>query len=246
MKITEWKQAMDAEMQSYDVNHTWELMRLPEGKKAIGSKWIFKLKRNATGEVIKHKARLVAQGFNQRYGIDYLDVFAPVTRIATLRAVLAVAGKRQMTLHHFDIKTAYLNGTLEEEVYMRQPPGYEVTSKESLVCRIKKSIYGLKQSARCWNKALHETLIRLNFKQCQSDPCLYLRHDGEKTVILLVYVDDLLVGCKEESEIHIVFTALRDAFETTNLGPVRQFLGLEVLHDKGHYSIRLTSYIDQI
>lgn len=190
VKITEWKQAMEAEIQSHAANQTWELMQLPEGKKVIGSKWIFKLKRNEVGKVVKHKARLVAQGFNQRFGIDYVDVFAPVTRLATLRTVLAVAGKRQMILHHFDIKTAYLNGTLEEEVYMRQPPGYEAVGKENLVCRIKKSIYGLKQSARCWNRALHEVLIRLNFKQCQSDPCLYLRYDGQKTVILLVYVDD--------------------------------------------------------
>ncbi|XP_055524288.1 copia protein isoform X2 [Wyeomyia smithii] len=119
MKTAEWKNAMDAEMQSHFENQTWELIQLPEGKKVIGSKWIFKLKRNEICEVVKHKARLVGQGFNQRFGVDYLDVFAPVTRLATLRTVLAIAGKWQMFLHHFDIKTAYLNGTLEEEVYMR-------------------------------------------------------------------------------------------------------------------------------
>lgn len=245
-KVTEWKQAMDAEMQSHGSNQTWELVQLPKGKKIIGSKWIFKLKRNEIGEVVKHKARLVAQGYNQRFGIDYVDVFAPVTRLATLRTVLAIAGKRQMILHHFDIKTAYLNGTLEEEVYMRQPPGYEATGQESLVCRIKKSIYGLKQSARCWNRALHDVLIRLNFKQCQSDPCLYLRSDGDRTVILLVYVDDLLVACKEEDEIQAIYMALREAFEATNLGPVRQFLGLEVQRSEGYYSIRLASYIETL
>lgn len=246
MKIPKWKQAMNAEMAPHAANQTWELVQLPKGKKLIGSKWIFKLKRSEVGEVVTHKARLVAQGFNQRYGINYVDVFAPVTRLATLRMVLAVAGKRQMFLHHFDIKTAYLNGILEEEVYMRQPPGYLAAGKESLVCLVKKSLYGLKQSARCWNRALHEVLIRLKFRQCKSDPCLYLRNDGEQTVILLVYVDDLLVGCKDESEIRAIFTALRDAFEATNLGPVRQFLGLEVLRNEGFYSIRLTNYIETL
>lgn len=194
LEIQKWKEAMDSEIESHGTNETWKLVSLPEGRKVIGSKWVFKLKRSESGEIVKHKARLVAQGYNQRYGIDYMDVFAPVTRQETLRALLAVAGKRQLILQHLDVKTAYLHGTIEEEIYMRQPPGYIVAGSEDMVCRLKKSIYGLKQSARCWNRALHATLIKLKFEQCESDPCLYVRRDGEKTVYLLVYVDDILIA----------------------------------------------------
>lgn len=110
---------MDAELQSHKENGTWELVLLPEGKRTIGLRWVFKLKRNEKGNIVKHKARLVAQGFNQRYGVDYLDVFASVTRHETFRAMLTVGGKNDMALHHFDVRTAYLNGTVDEEIYKR-------------------------------------------------------------------------------------------------------------------------------
>lgn len=246
LEIPQWKAAMDSEIESHNQNGTWDLVRLPEGRKLIGSRWVFKLKRSETGDVVKHKARLVAQGYNQRYGIDYVDVFAPVTRQETLRALLAVAGKERMVLHHLDVKTAYLHGTIEEEIYMRQPPGYEVAGKEDMVCRVRRSIYGLKQSARCWNRALHAALMKLNFEQCESDPCLYVRRDGPKTVFLLVYVDDILVACKQAAVIDAVFEALRKEFDVTNLGLVKHFLGHEVRCNGGVYSLRLTSHIDAL
>lgn len=244
LEIPKWKEAMDSEIESHEANKTWKLVRLPEGRKVIGSRWVYKIKRDESGEIVKHKARLVAQGYNQRYGIDYVDVFAPVTRQETLRALLAVAGKERMILQHLDVKTAYLHGTIEEEIYMRQPPGYEAAGKEDMVCRLRKSIYGLKQSARCWNRALHATLLKLNFEQCESDPCLYVRREGGKTVYLLVYVDDILVASTDAAAIEAVFQALRKDFDITNLGKVKQFLGQEVRCNGGFYSLRLSSYID--
>lgn len=164
LESDEWRAAMQDELESHRRNHTWELVPLPEGKKLVGSKWVFKLKRNEEGKIVKHKARVVAQGYTQKFGEDFEEVYAPVTQHATFRTFLTVAAKRNMTVKHLDIKTAYLYGVLEEEVFMRQPPGCGAKGKEKLVCRLHKSIYGLRQSARCWNKRLNNTLSRLGFK----------------------------------------------------------------------------------
>lgn len=246
LAMPEWNTAMKDELKAHELNGTWELASLPIGKKVIGAKWVFKLKRDETGKVIKHKARIVAQGYTQRFGVDFTDVFAPVTRQTTLRAFLAIAGKQKLILRQYDVKTAYLNGSLDEELYMRQPPGFEASGQEELVCRLKKSIYGLRQSARCWNKALDSVLRDLRFQQCESDPCLYVRRSGSTTVYLLVYVDDLIIGCTDKDEIHRVYKALRDKFDITDLGPVRFFLGFEIERESGYYSLKLTSNIEQL
>lgn len=139
---------MDSEIQSHKQNGTWELVPLPKGKRVVGSRWVYKVKRNESNEVVRYKARIVAQGFTQCYGIDYDEVFAPVTKHTTLRVLLSLAAKKGMMLKHFDVRTAYLYGDIDEEIYMRQPPGYEVCGKEEVVCRLRRSIYGLKQSAK--------------------------------------------------------------------------------------------------
>ncbi|KXJ62354.1 hypothetical protein RP20_CCG018999 [Aedes albopictus] len=189
------------ELRSHEENGTWKLVDPPPGRKPVGCKWVYKIKRNAAGEAVKYKARLVAQGFNQKYGQDYDEVFAPVIKQTTLRTLLAIASKRNLILKHFDVKTAYLYGTLEEELYMRQPGGFEVAGQERKVCKLVKSIYGLKQSARCWNHRLHAVLLGLKFKQSRADPCLYTKVVNGRRIYLLVYVDDILVGCDSEEEI---------------------------------------------
>lgn len=242
----EWKQAMVEEMQAHKENDTWTLERLPAGKKLIGAKWVFKLKKNEAGEVIKYKARVVAQGYSQKYGVDYTEVFAPVTRLTTLRAMLAVAGKRGMLVKQYDAKTAYLNGRIEEELYMRQPPGFAAPGQEEFVCKLQKSIYGLRQSARCWNKALHAALLDIGFKQRGSDPCLYVFNSSGVVIYLLVYVDDFLMACTEEAEIDRVFVKLREKFDITSLGNVRYFLGHEIVKEGEYYTMQLTAYIDSL
>lgn len=246
MAVPKWKSAMQDEIRAHEQNQTWELVRLPPGKKVISAKWVYKLKRDETGQVVKHKARIVAQGYSQMFGVDYTDVFAPVTRMTTLRALLAIAGKNGIVLKQYDVKTAYLNGTVDEELYMRQPPGFAAAGQEELVCKLIKSIYGLRQSARCWNKALHAVLTEMRFKQCTSDSCLYVRHDKGVTVYLLVYVDDLLIGCIDEGVIDSVYHDLKKKPDLTDLGPVRHFLGLEILKQDGIYSMRLTAYIEKL
>lgn len=246
LKDRVWRDAMLEELESHQRNNTWTLVPLPEGRKAIGSKWVYKEKRNEENQVVKHKARLVAQGYAQRSGVDVDDVFAPVTCQATFRTFLSVAAKNGMHVRHLDVKTAYLYGHLEEEVFMRQPPGFVVPGKEHLVCRLQRSIYGLRQSARCWNRRLDEVLLKSGFKAAVADPCLYVGNSGNTKVFLVVYVDDILVASTNESELEKVCSSLEAEFELTSLGEVRHFLGVEVKREGNVFKISLQNYIDKL
>lgn len=148
MDRDKWKVAMDDEINSLNINNTWELTELTDEKKPIGCKWVFKIKKDATGNPSRYKARLVAQGFSQKYGTDYDEVFAPVIRPTTFRTLLVIAGRENLIVKHVDAKTAFLNGELNEIIYMKQPIGYEVPNKEHMVCKLNKSLYGLKQAAK--------------------------------------------------------------------------------------------------
>lgn len=160
--------------------------------------------------------------------------------------MLTIASKRKMVVKHLDIKTAYLYGVLEEEVYMRQPPGCTVPGKEDYVCRLNRSIYGLRQSARCWHKRLHDVLTNLKFKQSSADPCLYVRDNGGSKVFLLVYVDDMLLVSASSGQLNAVTEGLKKEFEVTCLGDVRHFLGMEIRREENVYTIRLQSYISKL
>ena len=185
---------MEKELESLKSNEVWTLTDLPQGKKIVGSKWVYKRKTWVDGSVTWYKARLVAQGFSQKFGCDYDETFSPVVRAESIRALLALATQEDMHLHQMDVQTAFLNGEPQEEVYMRQPEGCEVEGKEHQVCKLHKSIYGLKQSPRCWNHVLHKYLKELELHQNSSDPCLYVSIT-DSTLIVAVYVDDLvLVG----------------------------------------------------
>ena len=185
-----WRAAMDTEMKSLEQNDVWNLVKLPPGRKAVGSKWVFKKKTGADGSVQRYKARLVAQGYSQTFGTDYDETFCPVVRQESLRCLIALSVQNGLKLHQVDVATAFLNGTLEEEVYMRQPEGFEVNGKEHLVCKLKKSIYGLKQSPRCWNTALDTELKKMGFAQSPNDPCIYYKNMEGEMLFLGVYVDD--------------------------------------------------------
>ncbi|KAK2574783.1 hypothetical protein KPH14_013025, partial [Odynerus spinipes] len=145
-----WKEAMDEEIDSLLKNDTWEIVPAPQDRKPVSCKWVYKIKRNAEGKIERYKARLVARGFSQKYGTDYDEVFAPVVRQTTFRTLLTIAGKESMIVKHYDAKTAFLNGQLKETIYMTQPEGYEIPGKENMVCRLKKSLYGLRQAAKVW------------------------------------------------------------------------------------------------
>lgn len=245
-KKDQWKIAMEEELASHRDLKTWELVDPPQGKKVLGSRWVFKIKRNASGEPVKYKARLVAQGCGQRSGVDFEEVYAPVATQATFRTLLAVASYKKMVLKHIDIKTAYLNGSLTEEVYMRQPPGFSKPDSEGKVCRLLKSVYGLRQSARCWNMRMNEVLKEMGFTPSSADPCLYVRDVDGKQVYIVVYVDDVVIGSDDEEEVDRVHDEIGKHFETTGLGELKYFLGLEVDRCGGNYSVCLSGYIQRV
>ena len=237
-----WKDAMKKEMESLHSNEVWELVPPPENRKVIGSKWVFKVKVKADGTIERYKARLVAQGFSQRRGLDYDETFCPVVRGESVRSVVALAASKKLLLHQMDVTTAFLNGTLEEEVYMVQPEGFVVDGK---VCKLKKSIYGLKQSPRCWNTTLDSHLKTMGLKQSNADPCLYTAPGGEM-VIVAVYVDDILIATETTKKMKEIKSALSSRFEVKDLGELKSFLGMHVKQDAQKIWIGQPAYATKI
>ena len=230
-KKENWKEAMEAEFQSLQANEVWELVPPPKDRKVISSKWVFKCKMGEHGHVERYKARLVAQGYSQRPGIDYEETFSPVVRFESVCSVIALAVCGDMKLHQMDVKTAFLNGELSEEVFMSQPEGFVEKGKENFVCRLKKSIYGLKQSPCCWNTALDDHLKKMKFVQTKGDPCIYVSKDGAETVIIAVYVDDILIAGKTDKRIAEVKAAIANRFAVKDMGDLHYFLGVKVVQD---------------
>lgn len=239
-----WKEAMDREMESLKENDTWELVDLPPGRKAIPNKWVYKIKTNADGSVHKFKARLVIKGFSQKKGIDYDQTFSPVARMSTIRTLLSVAADQGMELTQIDVSTAFLYGDLKETIYMQQPEGHE--DKSGRVCRLKKSLYGLKQASRCFYEKITKLLLRLGFKQSEADPCLFVRQKGKKKMMFLLYVDDGLIASEDEQELRTFIIELKREFKITSK-PATYFLGLEIRREKdGSIQVSQTHYTEKL
>lgn len=217
---------MQEEINSIHSNHTWTLVPLPPNTKAITSRWVFKTKPG-TGNQPRYKARLVARGFQQTSGVDFLETFAPVVRWETIRLLLAIAVHLNWPIHQLDVLTAFLNGILKEDVYMVQPPGFIKVGLEHLVCKLHKSLYGLKQSPRAWYARLHAALLAWNLLQSQSDPNLYYAHIGKDTIVLLVYVDDILLTGSNLQLLNQLKAHLHHNFKTKDLGPINRYLGVQ-------------------
>ena len=232
-----WEAAMKTEIASLKENDVWDLVELPVDKKVVGCKWVYKVKTGADGSVQRYKARLVAQGFTQKYGTDFDETFCPVVRQESLRLLIALSVQHGLTLHQIDVTTAFLNGKLEEEVYMQQPNGFVCQGKEEHVCRLKKSIYGLKQSPRCWNLTLDTCLKKLNFVQTASDPCIYYRKTGGDIMYIGVYVDDIILAGRTVKQLEEIKRDLSQEFDIKDLGKLRYFLGMKVVQDEESQSI---------
>ena len=228
-----WKEAADSEYTSLIENETWDLVELPAGRKPIGSKWVFKVKHGSDGRVERFKGRLVARGYTQKYGIDYEETFSPVVRFSSIRSLLAFAVQHEMVIHQMDVVTAFLNGKLEEELYMRQPDGFVRPGEEHLVCKLKKALYGLKQAPRCWTKAFREFIESDGFVQSSADPCVFIRKT-DTLAIVAVYVDDLILITKSEDEMHDVKSKLATEFKMKDLGKLHYCLGITIEQDEDH------------
>ena len=221
-----WKEAMNDEVKSLHENNTWELVNLPSGVKAIGSRWVMRVKLRADDEIERYKARLVAKGYNQKEGIDYNETFSPVARFNTIRSVLSVTSNEGLSLAQFDVKTAFLNGDLEEDIYMIQPDGYSDGTPK--VCKLKKSLYGLKQSPRCWNKRFLNFMSSVGLIESNADPCLFVRKTKTSKLIVVIYVDDGLVTGIDETEIEEFLNGLKTEFKIT-VSTAQQYLGIQIV-----------------
>lgn len=229
----EWKRAVHEEINALEKNDTWVITDLPAGKRPVGCKWIFTVKYKADGSVERLKARLVAKGFTQSYGIDYLETFAPVAKLNTIRILLSLAVNLDWYLYQLDIKNAFLNGDLEEEVFMEVPQGLDLNLTGNKVCKLKKSLYGLKQSPRAWFDRFAKAVVRLGYTQCQADHTLFLRTSQAKKIsLLIVYVDDIILSGNDEEELQKLKKQLAQEFEVKDLGNLKYFLGMEVARSR--------------
>ena len=226
-------------------NHTWTLCELPPGKNLIGCTWIFRVKRLSDGAIARYKARLVAQGFSQQAGFDYFETFSPVVKPNTIRIILSLATSASWTITHLDVNNAFLHGDLKEEIYMKQPPGFEQGSP-NLVCKLNKSLYGLKQASRAWFFTVHTVLVSLGFSQSKADASLFYRSQNGKVVYLLIYVDDILITGNSSSCVKDVIDQLSSHFSLKNLGEVKNFLGIEVTKTEQGIHLNQTTYIKEL
>ncbi|KAG7599301.1 Integrase catalytic core [Arabidopsis suecica] len=232
MKDGKWIEAMREELRMIEKNKTWQVVARPKDKNVISVKWIFRLKTDASGEAIKHKARLVARGFTQEYGVDYLETFAPVSRYDTIRIVMAIAVQQGWKLFQMDVKSAFLNGDLEEEVYIEQPPGFIEEGEEGKVLKLHKALYGLKQAPRAWYGRIDGYFIKNGFVRSINDAALYVKKTSKEIMVVSLYVDDIIVTGSNIKEIEQFKEEMKNEFEMTDLGELSYFLGMEVTQNE--------------
>jgi hypothetical protein len=209
-------------------NNTWTLVLVPIGRIPISCKWVFKIKQGTNGDVERYKARLVARGFTQTYGVDYNKTFTPVAKFTFIHSILALVALEDMEIHQMDMKIAFFNGELEEEIYMEQPQWFMHQGDEHLVCKLHKSLYGLKQSPRAWNQKLDVFLKNIEFMKSEADPNVYVGQVGDMKFFIVVYVDDLILVCNNQNKLLQIKEELSQKFEMKELGELHFFLGMEV------------------
>ncbi|WVZ97936.1 hypothetical protein U9M48_043435 [Paspalum notatum var. saurae] len=222
----EWQLAMAEEIAALERTGTWDLVPTPSHVRPITCKWVYKVKTRSDGSLERYKARLVARGFQQEHGRDYDETFAPVAHMTTVRALLAVASVREWSISQLDVKNAFLNGELREEVYMQPPPGYSVP--EGMVCRLRRSLYGLKQAPRAWFQRFASVVTAAGFSASPHDPALFVHTSSRGRTLLLLYVDDMIITEDDPQFIAFVKARLSEQFLMSDLGPLRYFLGIEV------------------
>jgi hypothetical protein len=223
-----WIDAMNDELKSMDQNKVWDIVELPEGYKTIGCKWVFKTKCDSKGNIERYKARLVAKEFTQKGGIDYNETFSPISKKDSLRIIMALVAHYDLELHQMDVKTAFLNGSLEEEVYMDQPEGFSLKGKEHMVCKLNKSIYGLKQASRQWYLKFNDTITSFGSKENTVDRCIYLKVSGNKFLFLILYVDDILLSSSDLGLLHETKEFLSKNFEMKDMGEATYVIRIKI------------------
>jgi hypothetical protein len=226
--LKRWLEAMEDELSSMSSNGVWDLVEILNEAKKVGCKWIYKTKYDSKGKIERFKARLVAKGFTQREGIDYTETFSPISKKDSFRIVMTLIAHYDLELHQMDVKTVFLNGDLQENVYMTQPEGFVVEGKEHMGCKLKKSIYGLKQASRQWYLKFDEVIKKFGFIENQVDNCIYVKIKGSMFIILVLYVDDILLACSDKNLLHETKGFLSSNFDMKDLGDTSYVLGIEI------------------
>ena len=240
----EWEKAIQAELAQLKKMGTWKLVPKPKNVIPIANKWVFAKKRNKAGQLTKYKARLVAKGCAQHPGYDYAETHLPIVRLETIRLLLVIAAIGGLKIHQMDIKGAYLNGTLEEWVYMRQPEGFKDGTDH--ICKLLRSLYGLKQSGCAWNIEFDRVIQKHGFKCMRSDPCMYIRQEGNGFAIITVWVDDLLLFVTSDALMEKMKANINAEWETTNLGEPSKIIGIEITRTTDSISIGQRQYVETI
>jgi hypothetical protein len=245
---SEWEKSTREEYESIMKNKTWTLVDLPPERKAIGCKWVFKVKYDAQGNVERYKSRLVAKGYSQTEGVDFNETFAPVAKFNSIRLLIALAAQYDLELHQMDVKTAFLNGDLEEEIYMEQPEGFILPGNENKVCKLQRSIYGLKQAGRSWYKKIDNFFLKQGFQRTHADCCVYQRNKEGSILTVAIYVDDLLILGSNLNSVNDLKAELSKRFEMKDLGEAHYCLGIEIARDRRKGSIKISQekYVENI
>lgn len=236
---------MSAEISALKTNKTWIVTDLPPNKHPVGCKWVYKIKCKADGSIERYKAQLVAKGYTQCEGLDYHDTFSPLAKMTTIRCILALAAAKNWVLHLLDVNNAFLHGELNEEVYMNMPSGFGIKG-ESKVCRLTKSLYGLKQASRQWFSKFSSTPIDLGFVQSKADYSLFTRPQGSSYIALLIYVDDVAIASNDSNAMSSFISLLYEKFRLKDLGALKYFIGLEIARPSTGISVCQRKYTLEI
>jgi hypothetical protein len=242
----DWKEAVRSEMDSILSNGTWELSELPFGCKPIGCKWVFKKKLRPDGTIDKYKARLVAKGYTQKEGEDFFDTYSPVARMTTIRVLLSLAASYGLIVHQMDVKTTFINGELDEEIYMDQPDGFVVKGEEQKVCKLLKSLFGLKQAPKQWHEKFDTTLTIAGYVVNEADRCVYYQHGGGHFVILCLYVDDILIFGTNMDIINEVKSFLSKSFDMKDLGEADVILNIKLIKEESGITLSQSHYVEKV
>lgn len=246
MKNDNWKNAMVEEFNALIDNGTWTLVPRHSSMNVVGSKWIFRLKQKSDGSLDRYKARLIAKGYTQERGVDFAETFSPVVKHATIRLVLTHAIAQNWKVRQLDVKNAFLNGTLNEDVYMSHPPGFKDKNFPNYVCKLNKSIYGLRQSSRAWFQKFSKFLLSYGFFNSKSDSSMFILRSNNDCVVVLVYVDDIIVTGSSDSMLSRFLGKLKEAFPVTDLGDLHYFLGIQVTRSSSGMFLSQSKYAKDI
>src|SRR6185436_16452957 len=243
-----WQDVMKSEIESMKENQVWNLIDPPDGVRTIECKWIYKKKKDIDGNVHIYKSRLVAKGFRQVQGVDYDETFSPVAMLKSIRIILAIAAYFDYEIWQMDVITAFLNGNLTEDMCMMQPEGFVDPTNAGKICKLQKSIYGLKQVSRSWNICFDEVVKGFGFIKNEEEACVYKKESGSSVAFLILYVDDILLIENNISMLESIKTSLKNSFSMKDLGEAAYILGIKIYRDRSKRLIGLSqdTYIDKV